>query len=568
MTKLERRQRSQRGSVLSGLLIIVAFLSILGSALMSEISSQFLMTRNVVDQVRAQATVEAGMENAISQLQYRVVPYRCSTDQPNPIGPITVNQQWAAANEITCRQIVPDVARGLESGPFTIDGTHVSIGAHDVFLVADQSGNLYSYRFGQTNPLWQRSLGSTVTGPPNEMAYGGYYLEATPTGSSVSLVNDFGTSASVVCSMAASGWVTSRPGFGAGTSFPSYTFFGDDAGVLHVYDPSCNAPTSASAALGGYVVSGPLVLPGTVTTNQNNGPCLGNGEGGDRLITTTTAEVFVLVSNSSGSALVDATLAEDSTGSNTQTCWITNNRQSLSFGNATGLSFYANGGTYLAAISFGGGQLQVASITAVPAHGQSSGFTYSMSRGQSVSLGGSFSHAPSWSSDGSEVGASNGQSLLVFDSGLKQLFRYDGQAAIDTSPSSDIHGDWYFGADDGYVYDVEPPAPGSAEMFKAARVGLGGKVQSSPVVGSPADGCSGNVCMYFGDASKGSYFVQIGNIRVMQLRSCMALSTSSTSCVTASANNPSLWARLEVGDPTYMQGQSVNVIGWAYSNGP
>jgi hypothetical protein len=568
MTKLERRRRSQRGSVLSGLLIIVAFLSILGSALMSEISSQFLMTRNVVDQVRAQATVEAGMENAIAQLQDRVVPFRCSTDQPSPIGPITVNQQWAAANQISCRQIVPDVARGLQGGAFTIDGTHISIGAHNVYLVADQSGNLYSYRFGQTGPLWQRSLGSTVTGPPNEMAYGGHYLEATPTGSSVSLVNDFGTSASVICSMPASAPVRSRAGFGAGTAFPSYTFFGDDAGVMHVYDPGCAAPTPGSAALGGRAVSGPLVLPGTVTTNQSNGPCLGNGGGGEQLITTTTAQVFVLVSNSSGSALVDLTFAEDSTGSNTQACWFTNNRQSLSFGNATGLSFYTNGGTHVAAISFGGGQLQLASITAVSAHGQSSGFTYSMSRGQSVSPGGSFSHAPSWSPDGSEVGAGNGQSLFVFDSGLKQVFRYDGQATVDTSPAADIHGDWYFGADDGYVYDVEPPAPGAAEMFKAARVGLGGQVQSSPVVGSPADGCAGNVCLYFGDASKGSYFVQIGNIRVMQLRSCMASSTSSTSCVTISANNPSLWARLEVGDPTYMQGRSVNVIGWAYSNGP
>lgn len=88
------------------------------------------------------------------------------------------------------------------------------------------------------------------------------------------------------------------------------------------------------------------------------------------------------------------------------------------------------------------------------------------------------------------------------------------------------------------------------------------------MVGTPNDGCSGNVCMYFGDASQGSYFVQIGNIRVMELRSCITSGTGSTSCVGASANNPSLWARLEVGDPTYMQGRSVNVIGWAYSNGP
>ena len=109
MTKLERRRRSQRGSILSGLLIIIAFLSIIGSALMSEISSQFLMTRSLVDQVTAQATVQSGMENAIAQLQTRVVPFRCSTDQPNPVVlPVAVNNQWAAANQITCRSIVPE----------------------------------------------------------------------------------------------------------------------------------------------------------------------------------------------------------------------------------------------------------------------------------------------------------------------------------------------------------------------------------------------------------------------------------------------------------------------------
>jgi hypothetical protein len=571
LTKLDRRRRSQRGSILSGLLIIIAFLSILGSALMSEISSQFLMTRNLVDQVTAQATVQSAMENAISQLQSRVVPFRCSTDQPNPIGPITVNQQWSAANRIACKGIVPDVAQSLAGGAFNVDGTHVAIGSHDVYLVADQSGNLYSYRFGQTGLLWVRSMGAPVSAPPAEMAYNGQYLAAVPTGSAVRLVNDFDTSASVGCSMPASGTVRSQPGFGAGTAFPTNTFFGDTSGVLHTYDSSCQLPDSVSPSisLGASIVGGPLVLPGTVTTDESNGVCPGGDFSSRDRITTTTAEVFVLVSTSFGSSLVDVSYAQDSSSSDTEACWVANGTRSLAFGNATGLSiFVANSSKWLAAVAFAGGQVQLASISASPANGgNTTGFTYGISSGQSVSLAGSIARAPSWSTNGSEVGVADGQSLFVFDSGLKELFRYDGPAAINTSPAADIHGDWYFGADDGYVYDVEPPASGST-MFKAARFGLGGQVRSSPVVGSPGDGCSGNICLYFGDAADGTYFVQIGNIRVMQLRSCVTAGTGSTSCVATSASDPSLWTRLEVGDPTYMQGRSVNVIGWAYSNGP
>jgi hypothetical protein len=566
MTKLERRRRSQRGSILSGLLIIIAFLSIIGSALMSEISSQFLMTRNLVDQVTAQATVQSGMENAIAQLQTRVVPFRCATDQPNPIAlPSAVNSQWAAANQITCRSIVPDVVRGLAAGGFTVDGTHVAIGAHNIYLVGDQNGNVFSYQFGQTAQLWRRSISHAVTAPPAETAFGGHFLAAVPNGSSVTLVNDFGSSASVGCSMSTSSAVRARPGFGAGTSFPTYTFSGDQSGQLYVSDPSCQAPAPPSPQLGGSVVGSLLVLPGTVTTNESNGAC--PSDGADERVTTTTVDVIALVSSASSSSLVDVAYAEDTAGSDTDTCWVTSSSRALSFGNATGLSFFASGSTTLAAVGFAGGQVQLATITASSAHGGSSGFTYTLTRGQSVSQVGSISRAPSWSTNGSEIGVAVGPSLYVFDSGLKPLFQYLGTAAINTSPAADIRGDWYFGADDGYVYDVEPPAAGKT-MFKAARFGPGGQIRSSPMVGSPSDGCAGNVCMYFGDATSGSYFVQIGNIRVMELRSCITSGTSSTSCVTASANNPSLWARLEVGDPSYMQGRSVNVIGWAYSNGP
>ena len=51
------RRRRQRGSVLSGLLIIVAFLAILIGSIMSELTSSFLISRTLVTRVQREATV-------------------------------------------------------------------------------------------------------------------------------------------------------------------------------------------------------------------------------------------------------------------------------------------------------------------------------------------------------------------------------------------------------------------------------------------------------------------------------------------------------------------------------
>src|SRR5207249_8143473 len=91
-------------------------------------------------------------------------------------------------------------------------------------------------------------------------------------------------------------------------------------------------------------------------------------------------------------------------------------------------------------------------------------------------------------------------------------WQHDGSAHINTPPAPDSSGTCYFGADDGFVYDVEPPASG-AVMFMAARFGPGGQVHASPSVA----GCGRRVCIYFGMGSGGSHFAQIGDVRVMGL---------------------------------------------------
>ena len=112
-------------------------------------------------------------------------------------------------------------------------------------------------------------------------------------------------------------------------------------------------------------------------------------------------------------------------------------------------------------------------------------------------------------------------------------------------------GDWYFGANDGYVYDVEIPVSGS-QLFKAARFGPGGAIASSPLV----EICVSGPCLYFGSSSADSWFYRIGSTRVADIRACVSDAAGSTTC----AANPRLWARAQVGGG----GGAVLVQGWSF----
>jgi hypothetical protein len=176
------------------------------------------------------------------------------------------------------------------------------------------------------------------------------------------------------------------------------------------------------------------------------------------------------------------------------------------------------------------------------------------------------SRAPYWchcpGQDLIGVGSTNG-TLYLLNSGLAPKWSYpglaDGSPAINTTPTADANGDWYFGAEDGYVYDVEIPT-GGAMMLKAARFGPGGAVRSSPIVGGASDGCSSGPCVYFGSSTAGTYFARIGSTRIIDLNACVSSRSGSTSC----AANPRLWARLEVGSPAIVGGRGVYVQGWSY----
>jgi hypothetical protein len=565
------RSRSQRGSILSALLIIVAFLSILGGALISQISGQFLLTRTLADRLASQATINSSVENAIGQLQTRNVPWRCSTDS-GAAWSVNLNGLWSNAAS-NCQAIVPDQVARLTGGSFQVDGTHVNSSGRNTYLVGSSAGRVYNYNFGDSAPLWSVAVGAAVSGPPAESmdpSEPGQFMAVVPVGNDVALVDDFGSGASRRCLMDATGTVTSRPGFenppaGRAPYFPTDVFFGDSSGRLYVYDAStdggCN-PIASTSGLGGAVVAGPLVLSGQQLRGLSSCP-VGDPE---RSQVTTTADVFAVVNSASGGRLVHYRFCQvTDAGQVVGDALTLADSKSLGISTPVGASFSgttpAGGSTIRLAVTGATGQVALGSITATDLF---PGLGYSIAGGPAVTLGGSFSHAPYWCHcpGGDQIGAGDGNgTFFILGPALQQLLQYGGAAAINTTPTADSNGDWYFGANDGYVYDVEPPAAGMV-MIKAARFGPGVQVSSSPVEGGSADGCPDRICMYFGVPS-GAYLAQIGIGRVLDVKACLTSSSASTQCT----GSLRLWTRLEVGDPQYLGARGVNVIGWSYYGG-
>ena len=566
-------RRRQRGSVLSGLLIIVAFLAILIGGLLTELTSSFVLSRDQMTRVKTEATVTSAVELGIHQLEGGPVPAVCAQDARGPWY-LTLNGHDAAVTQ-TCSGIVPEVATGLAAGSFTVDGIHDTAGGNNRYLVANTSGRLNSYPFGQTQPSWSIPVGGRPTAPPLAQRDPNSAVDVsllvpvaepggTCSGHCVALYTDPGSTPSFVCDMPASVSVTAQPAAevtaGGSAHFPGYAFFGDAGGDLYVYnsaeDGGCNP--LASNSLGGAVVGAPLVFPGTVTKTGNS--------------TTINDEVIVLVSGTSSTQLLHMRYSEtsDPQGGVTPSLSLAAPPLALAVGgNAVGYAINSTvpvvGSTLSLAVATAFGRLGMARIAV------GSGPSYSMSTGASIVLpnGSLVARAPYWCHcpvlgptqdliDLIGVGGTNGF-LYLFNNALSLAYTYDGQQdgrpAIQTTPMADANGDWYFGASDGFVYDVEIPVSGR-QLFKAAKFGPGGAIASSPIVGA----CVAGPCMYFGSSTLGSYFARIGSTRVSDLRACVSPTSGSTSC----AANPRLWARVQVGPAAIWGNFGVYVQGWSY----
>lgn len=562
------RHRGQRGSVLSSVLIIVAFMSILIGALMTELTDSFLASRTVNTRVGREATVTSAVELAIHQLQTGSVPAVCAQDVRGPWF-LTLNGSPAAVTE-TCTAIVPDLAVSLGTAAVTIDGVHNTTGGKNEYLAATSSGRLNAYAFGQTSARWSVPLFGQMTATllpmvdddgapelmvPSSMAGSGCG------GHCVAAMHYGGSTPSFHCSMPASSAVTAPPAVevSPGTrNFPDYVFFaGSGAGAaLYVFDGASDHTCGprASAPLNGDVIGAPLVFPGVVSVKSNS--------------STVSDEIFVLQGNGAVSSLEHWRYTEDVDKTGTLTISLTqvaNLALTAQLGGspagyAISAASLAQGGSITIAGAGASGGIALVRIS------EGNGPAYAMTLVGATALSAGVVAPPFWchcpGQDLIGVGSTNGI-LYLLGTGLTILHSYNGSAdgspAIVSRPAADVNGDWYFGAADGYVYDVEIPLSG-VQMFKAARFGPGGQIRSSPIVGGASDGCGPGPCLYFGSSTAGLYFAALGTTRVIDLRACISTGASSTTCYV----NPRLWARVEVGPASVVGGTGVAVQGWSY----
>jgi len=139
---LADRRRSQRGSVLSGVLIITAFIAIIAGALMTELSTNLLLSRNLVVRMQNEATISSATELALSQLGTSELYGGCPGLSPTI--PLNAGSSGVASYS-ACYPVVaglPPYTHIVTAEPFTIDSTHAIVPGPggDEYLIGDSEG--------------------------------------------------------------------------------------------------------------------------------------------------------------------------------------------------------------------------------------------------------------------------------------------------------------------------------------------------------------------------------------------------------------------------------------------
>jgi hypothetical protein len=461
----------------------------------------------------------------------------------------------SVATYVSCAVVVDSHSTQFQqtsaSSPFNVDGTHAVLpaqGRNDC-LVGDASGNVFDYSFDLSaivmTKLWSKSLGGSVTAPPLEMPNvsnqpqgivdlipvsnpnsgpspgcgpANFCVASIAGGGGDRDANDW----SLQCFMAASAAVKARPA--AGISNPDLAYFGDANGKLFAYDVDDGGCAQASLPvdLGPAVIAGPVVF---------------SGPGG-------TDHLYLVVSDGVSSSLVHYTY-KSSQGLRPVSSL------PLPAPQALGIALEPGSLPSRLAITFAGtgGQVALAQIQ--------SGFGVSLLASTSVPT--SIAGAPNWCQcpgvDLIGVSGRNG-GLYVLDTNLNTNATFPpGGPAISTTPAADAAGDWFFGADDGNIYEVQRQVgQATLALATAQPYGSGGSaITSSPILGS----CNNTawICVYAGSADW-LYFVPL-DARHAVVTACM--STSPPAC---SGSNPQLWTSVEVGSASSLS--TVHVKGWSY----
>lgn len=527
------RRAAQRGSVLSGVLFMTAFIAIISGALMTELSTNFLLSHNLMTRMTNQATVNSAIESSLSQFQATPLNSGCPSLQS-----VNLNSSWATPAYTSCWPTVdvrsPQFNRiASSSGTFSIDGTHPQLSGLNDYVVGNAAGTVFDYRFGSKMPRWTLSLGGSLTGPPLVMPnpdFSSQFLvliplsgpACSPFSYCLNVRSDDNTAKtpSLRCTIAASGGaVLSQPVASPGIG--GFAYYAD-GGSLEVKDftaGECESVYQVTIPGGQRVMAGPIAFR-----------CV-NGCG------STADELYAVVSDNVSSRLVSYRSSGQLTFSSSL---------ALPWGSVSGIAISSNTLPASMVITFDGGGVALVRIST------SGGMTLA----NSISVPGGITDAPYWCTQCGNlvgVGARNG-GLYLFDSSLNPFATpYVVAAPIRTTPSADGAGTWYFGADDGYVHEVQVQA--GPVMTQVTSYGVMGQAGSSVQVG----GCSIGICVYLGAVDSNLYLVPL-DARDIVITACITTSASSP----CSGATPRLTAKIEVGAAG--NPNAVHVRAWSYSS--
>ena len=548
-TLLRDRRRSQHGGVLSGVLIILAFVAIIAGALMSELSTNLLLSSSLMSRSLNEATVNSATELAVNQMETSPISAGCPSLASVQLN---LNGRWALPSFTSCwpsyrERVYPPIAT---SAAFNVEGSHSALPsanpAQDLYVVGDAAGNVYEFPFGRSGPNWVYQVPGGVTGPPvtvRDFAAGqtaqdlmtlvpfspgsGAPAACSSGGCVVMLAEDTNASPrgpDVFCYMAASGQVTTPAALGV--NYATVALFGDQKGSVFAYAASekllpCAQKVTVSGN-GQPVIAGPYVFAG-----PTNGVAPQDA-------------VYVVTSN----AVLQYFYTEEPGEAPELEAGVT---LPLPWSGAVGVALERGALPTRLVISFSNGHLAVVQLST----------NFGMAVVSTAVVPTAIRGAPSWChcpgpTDQLAVGGSNGV-LYLFDAFLNQLASLAAAGPpILTGVATDSIGEWFYGDSSGYIHEIQRLA-GQPSMTEVARYGpVGGAINTTLQVAP----CSNLICMYFGAQNGSAYRVPL-DARSVVITTC--ISATLPSC---SGANPHLWTTMEIGREGFPN--EVHVQGWSY----
>lgn len=524
---LADRKASQRGSVLSGVLIMTAFIAIIAGALTTELSGTFLLSNIQMTRTMNEATVNSSMELALNQLQQTQLFSPCPA-----MTPVSINGRMATSTLTNCwpsaREPQQFVTASGSSSAFNLDGVQAQVGSFRDYVVINSGGKIFDYRFGAASPRWSLPVSGSVSASPLVIPSStpNHYLDVIPLAGggwcspdpNCLAVRDDGNTSSVPgqrCTVPATyGPVLAAPGASSGN--PGYIYYAD-GGQLEASDLSgsdCDPVAATAIPSSRPVVAGPLV-------ESCGGRC----------------DALYLVESDSGSSTLYWYTFSGQNGHLSNL----NGSVALPWGSVSGMASSSATLPASIAITSAGGGIALVNLA-------SNG---GMSLGNQAAIGGGIGDAPFWcTACGNRIVVGGlGGAVNVYDSGLGLLASYATGSSVSTTPGADGAGNIYAAAADGYLHELQLRGN---NLTQVRSYGPMADFGAAPQVGP----CPAGICIYMGGTDANVYLVSL-DARDAVITTC--LSNTPPAC---SGANPRLWAQVEVGAAG--NPQSIHIQGWSY----